>query len=134
MAVAAKAGIERLHFVRADVADRRRLHQEPVLVEEEPGALVEVGVEARRNRVALREEVLPEVVRDYHFLIAPLEQFQLAVGFLLQLIERGDVPLIAVAAEGAEQADAEVGVAIEEAAEVARERLNAGANRHEVVV
>src|SRR5216684_704596 len=134
MAVAAEAGVVGLHLMRLDEADRRRLHKEAVLVVEEAGALVEVRMEARRDRVAGRQEILTEVVRDDDLLIAPLEQVQLAVGLLLELIERRDVPLILVAAPRAEQPHAEVRVAIEEAAEIARERLDAGTHRDEVVV
>src|SRR5581483_9463955 len=94
----------------------------------------EVGVEARRDRVALRQEILAEVVGDDHFLLAAIEGVQLAVRFLLELIERGHVPLIAVASPRAEEADAEVRVAVEKSAEVAGEGLNAGADGNEVVV
>ena len=62
------------------------------------------------------------------------KRVEAAVGVLLQPVEEGQVVLVAVGRVVAEEADAEVGVAEDEAAEVADERLRAGADRDEVVV
>ncbi len=134
MAVTAQAGVVGVNLVRPDQPDRRRAGQETVGVEEELFTIVEIGVHARRDRVAQGQEVLAIEVRDEDALVAALEQVQLAVGFLLELIEIRRVPLVAVLAEVAEGPHAEVGVAEQKTAEIAVERLDARAHRNEIVV
>ena len=81
------------------------------------------------------KKVLPVEVGHEHFLPAPLPQrIEPAVGVLLAAVEEGEVVLIAIRGVVAEEAHAGVGVAEDEAAEVAGERLRAGADGEEVVV
>src|SRR3712207_7175010 len=77
-------------------------------------------METRLRRVALGQEVLPEEVGDVDVLPPPVEAVQSAVGVLLKLREVGEVELVAVVLERAEDARAEVVVGVDEAAEVGR--------------
>ena len=69
-------------------------------------------------------DVLPAVV----------ERVEEAVGVLLLLAEIDDVELVPVGVQGAEQTHAPVGVAEDEAAKIAGERLRADPQRHEIIV
>src|SRR5256885_16162083 len=86
-------------------------------------------------RESMAKKVLPVDVRDQHLLAAPLPQrIEAAVGVLLAAVEEGQVVLEAVRGVVTEEAHAGVGVAEDEAAEVAGERLRAGADGEEVVI
>src|SRR5687768_13453628 len=86
-------------------------------------------------RVAGTEEVLPVEIGHGHALFAPLvKDVQAAVRVFLEAVEDGQVVLVAIGRPVAEQAEAEVGVGEDEAAEIAGERLDAGAEGNEIVV
>ena len=127
-------GIVGVHLVGNDQADWRRTHEESVRVEEELLAMIQIGMGADRKRVTRSEEVLSVVVGDGNALLPPLEQVQLAVRFLFELVEEGQVPLIPIPPPGSEKTNAEVVVAEQKAAEVAVESLNAGAHRDEIEI
>ncbi len=133
VAEAGPAEIERAHRVRRERAHRVGAHQEAVGVEVEAGLVAQV-VERRLRGVARHQEVLAVDVGHRHLLVAGVEGVEAAVGVLLQPLEERQVELVAVRLVGAEEARAEVGVGEEETAEVAVERLDAGAHRDEVVV
>src|ERR1041384_8167761 len=80
------------------------------------------------------DEVLAVEVADQHVLVPRREGVQPAVGVLLQHAEEGQVELVAVGLQVAEDAHAAVDVVEDEAAEVADERLGAKGHRDEVVV
>ncbi len=115
-------------------ANRRRTHQDAVAVVLEALLVVQL-VDAEFLGEPFDEEVLPIEVRDTDLLAAPLRQcIEAAVRVLFALVEDGQVVLEAVRGVVAEHPDAGVGVGEDEAAEVARERLRANANRDEVEV
>ena len=103
MAVAADAGVVGADAVRRDESNGRRPHEEAVLVVRELLAVIEVRVKAGRDRVAASQEILPKIIGDDHALPAPGEEVQLGVRFFFELIEDGDVPLVAIPAPRAEQ-------------------------------
>ncbi|MBC7820585.1 MAG: hypothetical protein IAG10_27185 [Planctomycetaceae bacterium] len=63
-----------------------------------------------------------------------VKRVEQTVGLLLGLIEEDDVVLVAIGVVGAEQADAAVGIAEDEPAEVAGKELRAAAHGHKVVI
>ena len=93
-----------------------------------------VVVQAHLGRVAGEEEVLAVIVGDEDVLMAALEGIQFAVGVFFLLVEEDQVELVAVGQARAEDADGAIGVAENEAAEVAGERLRASPDGDEVVV
>ncbi len=133
VAVARQTEVADLDRVRPRVADDGRADFKAVAVVLDPRAVV-VEVKARLRRVALREKVLPEEVGDVDVLPPTVEAVEAAVGVLLQLREVGEVELVLVVPEGAEDARAEVVVGVDEAAEVRDERLDADAHGDGVVV
>ena len=133
VSVAGPAEVVRLHVVIGDRADRRRPRDETILVVV-PARIVEIGQETQLAGVAFPNQILPKNIRDQNLLVAPTELIQVRVGVLLEHVEGGEVVLPAVVVVVAEDADAEVGVVENEAAKIAHERLNANAQRNEIVV
>ena len=114
-------------------ADGIGTSQEVVLVEVE-GGLVVVVVKAQFCRVAWEDEVLAIVVGDEDVLMSVVEGVEKAVGVFLDVVEEDQVELISVGEPGPEETNAAVGVAEDEAAEVAVEVLVSCPDGHEVVV
>ena len=134
MAVAVPPEPDRIHDLSGERAHRGGSDQEPVGVEVLVAAVVE-DVQVEHQGVARREEVLNEEVDDAEVLRARVEQpVQSAVRVLLQGTEVDGVVLIPIRPEVAEQAEAQLVVAEDEAAEVAGEALDTGPGRDEVVV
>src|SRR3989441_7899585 len=134
VAVAVPPEPDRIHDLSAERAHRGGSNQEPVGVEVLVAAVVE-DVQVEHQGVARREEVLHEEVDDAEVLRARVEQpVQSAVRVLLQGTEVDGVVLIPIRPEVAEQAEAELVVAEDEAAKVAGEGLNPRAGGNEVVV
>ena len=120
--------------MRREDADRRGTHQDAVAVVLEARPVAHV-VDAELLRVAVDEEVLPD--RGWRWPPADRgarSRVEAGVGVLLQPVEDGQVVLVAIGRVVAEEADAEVRVGEDEAAEVAVERLRPGADGDEVVV
>src|SRR5439155_24380091 len=124
---------------RDDRADRRRPDDELVPVEVYVVGVIAVVVKAQLRGVAGPDRILAVVVRDRYVFLARIEDIahedtvQAAVGVLLERTEVGEVVLVAVRAVVAEEADAEVVVGENEAAEVAAEALDPRAGGNEVV-
>ena len=96
--------------------------------------LVVVEDEVEERGVAARAEVLSEPVYEEDILAASVEAVELRDLVALAHGEEGDVVLIPVRVEVAEQTRAELIVGEEEAAEVGVEVLHADAKRYEVEV
>ena len=90
-------------------------------------------MERALERVSGHGEVLDVQVRDADALVAKVRRVEAAVRVLLEHLEAGHVPLEAARSPRAEQAHARLRILEDEAAEVAEERLDAGADRDEVV-
>src|SRR6266498_399285 len=79
-------------------------------------------------------QILPEDVGHVNLLLTPAELIQIRVSVLLEHIECGDVVLPAVVVVITKDADRKVGIVENEAAEIAHKRLDAGAQRNEIVI
>src|SRR5258705_8594664 len=133
VSVAGPAEIVRLHVMVGDCADRRGPRNETILVVMSAG-VVEISQESKFPSVTFPNQILSESVGYVNLLFAPTELIQVGVGVLLEHIEGSDVVLPAVIVVIAKDADAEVSIVENEAAEIAHERLNAGAQRNEIVI
>src|SRR5262249_34953733 len=94
--------------------------------------LVEVKTELRGVAFPLR--VLSEQVGDEDRLVSEMKHVQFAVGVFFQHAEPGCVELIAVVSVIAKKPDPQVGVAENESAEIADERLYARSDRSRIEV
>ena len=103
--------------MRAHVADERGAHQKSVAVVFDAAPVV-VVMQARLNRVAFGEEILPKEIGDVNILRALVETVETAVGIFFELMKVGEVELIAIVAERAEDARAKIVIGIDEAAKV----------------
>src|SRR5689334_9130617 len=123
MTVATETKITNLDRVWPDVANQRRSHQKAVAIEFNAASIV-VVVKASLDRVALANEILPEDVGDVNVLMARVEAIEAAVRVLLEHREVRGIELIAVVAESAEYARAEIVVGKNKPAKVGNKRLN----------
>src|SRR5437764_12749595 len=114
-------------------ADRRRPGDEIVLIVV-ARCFVEVRMEAELRGVAFRKKILPENVEHDDALIARVELIEIGISVFLAHVERDDVVLPPVVVVVAEEAEAEIRIVKDEAAEIAHERLNPKARRKEMVV
>ncbi len=134
VAVAVPAEPHRVHGLLVEGPDGGRADEEAIHVEVLVAAVVE-DVQVEHQGVPGPDEVLNEVVHDAEVLLARIEQpVQPAIRVFLERTEVGGVELMPIGAQVAEQAEAELVVAEDEAAKVAGERLNARAGRQEVVM
>src|SRR4051812_3648323 len=117
----------------AHITERRRASEKTVLVVMAI-RLVDAGVETQLRGVAFKAKVLLIGIRDEDLLPARIETIQVGIGILLAHVEVGEVVLQAVVVGVAEDADSEIGIVKDEAAEIAHERLYANPRRDEVVV
>src|SRR5207244_2962061 len=122
-----------LHVVIGHSPVRRWLRDEPVRVVVLT-FVIEISQKRQFVRVSLPNYILPENVGCINLLRTPAELVEIGIGVLLQHVESGDVVLPAVVVVIAENTNTEIGVVENEAAEIADERLNAGANGNEIVV
>src|SRR5262245_34861231 len=99
-----------------------------------PVGPVPVVVKTELGRVALPLRVLPEKVGDEDRLVSETQRVQLAVRVFFQRLKPGDIELIAVVSVIAEKPDSQIGVAEDEAAEIADERLHARSDRSRIEV
>src|SRR5205085_12171927 len=86
------------------------------------------------RRVALPNKILLKNVRDKDLLIARVEFIQIGIGVLLAHVEPDHVVLPEIVVVVAEDADAEIRVVENEAAEIAHEWLDAKARGNEIVI
>src|SRR5579864_9005840 len=96
--------------------------------------VIEVGQKTQLAGVTFPKQILPENISDVDLLLAPAELVQVGVSVFFQHVERGNVVLPAVVVVIAENSDAEVGIVENETAKIAHERLNADAQRNEIVI
>ena len=133
VSVAGPAEVIRLHVMIGDRADWRGPRDETVFVVM-AAIVVEVSQETELAGVTFPNQILSENVRDVNLLLAPAELVEVRVSVFLEHVEGGDVVLPAVVVVIAENTNAQVGVVENETAEIAHERLNAGAHGNEIVV
>src|SRR6266849_5170208 len=84
--------------------------------------------------IAGLDEILTIQVRDHHLPVSILQAVQAAVAIFFEHREIGGIVLIAVGSEVAEQPHARLLVGEDESSKIAGERLNASADRNEVVL
>ena len=99
-----------------------------------PTGVVEICQKTELAGITFPNQILPENIGQVNLLLTPTELIQIGVRVLFEHVEGSDVVLPAVVVVIAEDADAEVGIVENEAAEIAHERLNAGAQRNEIVI
>src|SRR6266571_5235437 len=133
MSVTGPAEVVGLHVMIGDRTNRRRPGNKAIFVIM-PAGVVEVGQEAQFAGVTFPNQILPENVGHVNLLLAPAKLIQVGVGVLLEHVEGGDVVLPAIAVVIAEDADAKISIVEDETAKIAHERLDAGAQRNEIVV
>src|SRR5215475_1216592 len=97
-----------------------------------PVGSILVVVKTELRRVALPLRVLPEKVGDEDRLVSEMWRVQLAICVFFQQLKPGNVELIAVVSLIAEKPDSQIGVAEDEAAEIADERLYARSARSQI--
>ena len=123
MSEACLAEVHSIDGVWAKHADRRGPHQHTVAVVLERRAVVQ-QVNTELLCVAFDQEVLPIEVCDADLLSPPLMPYvEAAVRIFFQAIEECEVVLKPVGGAVAEQPYAGIGVAVDESAEIAGERL-----------
>ena len=135
VAVAVQAEIDDVVVKRALDARGRRPHQHAVLVVVRTAVLaVAVVGDGRLRREAVDQRVLAVEIGDQYVIVPErLRQVvEAAVGVLLDPAEVRQVVLVAVVGARPEQARAQLVVLEQETAEIARERLDADAQRIEV--
>src|SRR2546421_7733540 len=99
-----------------------------------PAVVVEVGEKRELTGITFPNQILPENVRGINLLRTSREFVEVGIRVFLEHVEPGNVVLPAVIVVIAENPDAEIGVVENETAEIADERLNAGAQGNEIVV
>src|SRR5215467_6101263 len=117
-----------LHTMGQRVADERRPHREPVLIEVYAGPVV-VEQKAELSGVAFPYRILPVEVGYIYILVPQVKRIQVAVRILLQQVEIRRIVLIPVACVIPEQARAQIHLAEYKTPKVADERLNSGSDR-----
>src|SRR6185369_7537775 len=110
------------NLMRYGKSEDGRTHRESVLIVMER-LVVTIVMVAEFYRVALLESILPVQVGYIDLLIACIEGVQAAVGILLEHLEVGQVELVPICFEVAEQTSAKVAIVEDETAEVAVEAL-----------
>ena len=133
MSIAGPAEVVRLHVVIGNRANRRGPRNKAVFVVV-PAGVIEIGQESQLAGITFPNQILPENVGDQNLLITPAKLIEVRVSVLLEHVEGGDIVLPAVVVVVAENADPQVGVVENEAAEIAHERLDAGAHRNKIVI
>ena len=119
--------------MRAEIANERGPDEKAVAIIFDRTPVVVEGKDDLCG-VALLDEVLLEEVGKVHALRAQIETIETAVRVLFKLREVGEIELILVVLERAEEPAAEIVVAVEEAARIGDEWLDADARRDEVEV
>src|SRR5207244_7452789 len=95
---------------------------------------VEIADKRELTGITFPDQVLPENIRDVDLLFARIEFVEVGIGILLAHVERGEIVLLAVVVVIPKNADAEIRVVENEAAEIAHERLHTDAQRNEIVI
>ena len=130
------AEIDHIIIAPAQRAEQRGAHREAVGIDLDPTRLAVAVIDGgdlageTRNQEILAIDVCrehPIVARALHHAVQP------RIGVLLQPPEGGEVELEAVAVAIAEQPHAQLLIVEQEAAKVALKRLDADADRHEIV-
>ena len=111
----------------------RRPHQKAVLVIVKAG-IVAVVEETEFRGVSLGKEILDIKIADVNLLVPLVEGIQAAVGVFFEEVKVSQVVVEAIGAQVAEDADSGLLFGEDEAAKIAIELLDTGADRDEIEV